>query len=268
MTDLQGKRPSANDAILNSLGYWTDRGATYYYHYDPSPGYQGTLLAVANSFKHEGIPLGYMQLDSWWYPKGSSDSWQGNGAYRGGIYTYSAAPALFPNGLHAFQHQLGLPLVTHSRWIDTSSPYRKEYAMSNNVSIDPRYWNMIGPYLHNRGAITYEHLTGSLVFLELLLQRSSQLRPGMMEEDTLSGLSNTEQTTDFIRCPSSDVAEEQDHTLTRRQGFNSPIKIHTCFLGKQVFLGDVFPIGRRCCPATCPLVICRPEASRIHGGFT
>jgi hypothetical protein len=72
MTDLQGKRPSANDAILNSLGYWTDRGATYYYHYDPSPGYQGTLLAVANSFKHEGIPLGYMQLDSWWYPKGSS----------------------------------------------------------------------------------------------------------------------------------------------------------------------------------------------------
>ena len=122
MTDLQGKTRPANDAdpTLNYLGYWTDNGATYYYKFDPTLGYAGTLLAVANSFKQEGIPLGYMQLDSWWYPKGSSDTWQGNGTKRGGIYAYVAA--LFPNGLQAFQQQLGLPLVTHARWIDTSSP--------------------------------------------------------------------------------------------------------------------------------------------------
>jgi hypothetical protein len=158
MTDLQGKSRTANDAdqTLNYLGYWTDHGATYYYSFDPNLGYAGTLLAVANSFKQKGIPLGYMQLDSWWYPKGSSDTWQGNGENRGGIYLYVAAPELFPNGLHAFQQQLGLPLVTHARWIDTSSPYRTQYLMSNNVSIDPKYWNMVASYLQNGGAISYE----------------------------------------------------------------------------------------------------------------
>jgi hypothetical protein len=158
MTDLHNKTRPANDAdpTLNTLGYWTDHGTTYYYSFDPNLGYAGTLLAVANSFKQEGIPLGYMQLDSWWYPKGSSDTWQGNGAHRGGIYTYVATPALFSNGLQAFQQQLGLPLVTHARWIDTSSPYRTQYIMSNNVSIDPNYWNTTAGYLQNGGAISYE----------------------------------------------------------------------------------------------------------------
>jgi len=158
MTSLQGKTRPTNDAdpTLNYLGYWTDHGASYYYTFDPTLGYAGTLLAVANSFKQKGIPLGYMQLDSWWYPKGSSDTWQGNGQHRGGIYTYVAAPALFPNGLQAFQQQLGLPLVTHSRWIDTSSPYRTRYVMSNNVSTDPAYWNTTAGYLNNGGVISYE----------------------------------------------------------------------------------------------------------------
>ena len=158
MTDLQGKVRPANDAdpTLNQLGYWTDNGASYYYKFDPSLGYAGTLLAVNKSFKQQGIPLGYMQLDSWWYPKGSSDTWQGNGQSRGGIYTYTAAPALFPNGLSAFQQQLGLPLITHSRWIDTSSPYRSQYKMSGNVSIDPAFWNTIASYLQNGSAIMYE----------------------------------------------------------------------------------------------------------------
>ena len=45
------------------------------------------------------------------------------------------APALFPRGLRAFQRRLGLPLITHARWIDAHSPYRRRYAMSRNVSM-------------------------------------------------------------------------------------------------------------------------------------
>lgn len=155
MTDLQGKTRPANDAgtTLNYLGYWTDHGATYYYNYDPSLGYAGTLLAVKDSFHQMGIPLGYMQLDDWWYPKGPYDTWT---AQRKGIYTYNADPTLFPNGLQAFQQQLGLPLVTHAKYIDASSPYHSQYTMSNNVSTDPKYWNMVASYLQNGGAITYE----------------------------------------------------------------------------------------------------------------
>jgi hypothetical protein len=155
---LGGKHSIANDAnsTLNTLGYWTDNGATYYYNYDSSLGYTGTLLSAAKDFASKGVPVGYMQLDSWWYPKGSSDSWQGNGTDRGGEYVYRSAPALFPNGLAAFQQQLGLPLVTHGRWIDPSSPYRQQYQMSNNVSTDPAFWNSTMTYLKSAGVVTYE----------------------------------------------------------------------------------------------------------------
>lgn len=155
MTSLAGKNRPANysDVTLNKLGYWTDHGATYYYNYDPNLGYSGTLLAAYNSFKQAGIPLGYMQLDSWWYPKGASDTWSD---HNGGIYTYNADPTLFPSGLSAFQQQLGIPLLTHAKYIDASSPYRSQYAMSNNVSTDPKYWNMVAGYLQNNGAATYE----------------------------------------------------------------------------------------------------------------
>lgn len=155
MTDLQGKVRSANDSnvTLNKLGYWTDRGAAYYYSYIRSRGYANTLAAVVNDFTQQDIPLGYLQLDSWWYGKGNPPSWN-NG--NGGIYTYTADPTLFPGGLSAFQKMIGLPLVVHGRWIDKNSPYRSQYSMSANVSTDPRYWQSIMNYIHSSGAITYE----------------------------------------------------------------------------------------------------------------
>lgn len=155
VTDLQGKQRPANDAdrILKYLGYWTDNGATYYYHTDPSLDYQQTLLAVRDDFARKAVPLGYMQLDSWFYPKGPSHDWQDRAD---GISEYIAAPALFPSGLSAFQQQLGLPLATHSRWIDPSSPYHQQFQMSGNVVIDPAYWNMIAAQLHADGVIAYE----------------------------------------------------------------------------------------------------------------
>ena len=155
LTDLQGKLRPANDAdiTLSHLGYWTDNGATYYYHFEPRLGYEDTLLAVRDEFQSKGVPLGYLQLDSWFYPKGANDNWRDGHA---GIYEYHAAPDLFPKGLKAFQQQLGIPLVTHARWIDPSSPYRHEYRMSSDVVIDPRYWDKVMSDLHNAGVATYE----------------------------------------------------------------------------------------------------------------
>ncbi len=155
LTDLSGKLRPANDSapILNQLGYWTDNGATYYYHSDPNMSYADTLTAVNAEFAQKGIALGYVQLDSWFYPKGSQADWSdGND----GIYEYSAAPALFPAGLAAFQQTLGLPLVTHARWIDATSPIRRQYQVSGNVVTDPSYWNSTADYLTAAGVITYE----------------------------------------------------------------------------------------------------------------
>lgn len=156
---LGGKERPANDAnvLLAKFGYWTDRGAFYYYHFDERYGYAGTLLALRDEFQKLGLPLGYMQLDSWWYPKGDDARWNSAGstlAY--GEDTYRADKELFPNGLAAFHQALGLPMATHSRWISTASPYRKQYKMSGNVVIDPAFWNSTADYLADAGVVTYE----------------------------------------------------------------------------------------------------------------
>jgi hypothetical protein len=159
LTDLHGKVRPTNDAdiTLSHLGYWTDNGGKYYYHFESALGYEGTLLAIRDEFVKKGVPLGYLQLDSWFYPKGPTAIWNDGNS---GIYEYHASPELFPKGLKAFQEQLGVPLVTHARWIDPSSPYRHEYHMSNNVVVDPRYWDAIMSYLRESGVTTYEQ-TGS-----------------------------------------------------------------------------------------------------------
>lgn len=155
LTDLAGKHRPRNDAdiTLSHLGYWTDHGATYYYHFEPALGYEKTLLAIRREFLTKGVPLGYLQLDSWFYPKGPEARWNDSAH---GIYEYVASSELFPDGLKAFRDELGIPLVTHSRWIDSGSPYHREYMLSGNVVIDSRYWEATMRYLRDSGVATYE----------------------------------------------------------------------------------------------------------------
>jgi hypothetical protein len=155
LTALHAKSRPPNDAdlTLEKFGYWTDNGATYYYHFEPQLGYEGTLLSITREFNRLGIALGYLQLDSWWYPKGPNARWNDTA---GGIFRYRAAPDLFPEGLQSFQQQVGLPLVTHARWIDPASPYRGEFSFSGNVMTDLAYWSDLMSYLHSGGVVTYE----------------------------------------------------------------------------------------------------------------
>jgi hypothetical protein len=155
LSSLQGKARPASDAdsSLKLLGYWTDNGATYYYHTQGSLSYADTLATVKAGFDTAGIGLGYMQLDSWFYPKGPNADWSD---VADGLSEYQAAPVLFGSGLSGFQQRLGIPLITHARWIDTSSPYRQQYAISGNVSTDPAYWSTVAGYLKNSGVATYE----------------------------------------------------------------------------------------------------------------
>ncbi len=169
--NLYNRQLPANDAnpILKYYGYWTDNGADYYYNYDTSLGYSQTLLKLRKRYEKEGIPLGYMQLDSWWYeksiydPNGKPDAEHKNkklpfGKWNryGGLMSYTADPFLFPDGLSGFQKKLGLPLVTHNRWIDPSSPYHNRYKITGFAAIDPKFWNHIIDYIHQAGVICYE----------------------------------------------------------------------------------------------------------------
>src|ERR1035438_10850950 len=90
LTAVTGKVRPSNDAdlTLSHLGYWTDAGSSYYYTTAPGLSYPDTLTAVKADFKHQGMALGYMQLDSWFYPEGANNDWT---TRSGGIYEYQAA---------------------------------------------------------------------------------------------------------------------------------------------------------------------------------
>jgi hypothetical protein len=171
LTDLYGKKrpPYDADPTLKYFGYWTDNGADYYYRYDKDLGYRGTLLKLVESYRRQGIALGYFQLDSWWYQKSTRepDGRQGKekkvadlpaGRWNryGGTMDYTADPDLFPKGLAAFQKELGMPLVVHGRWVDRESLYQKQYKFSGIAPIDPAYWEDRMAYLATNGVCCYE----------------------------------------------------------------------------------------------------------------
>lgn len=164
------KFPDAeSDPLLKYYGYWTDNGADYYYNYDTTIGYINTLLKLKQRYKEEGIPLGYMQLDSWWYDKSVYDP-DGKpvadhknknlpyGAWNryGGLMEYKADSFLFPEGLLDFRQKLGLPLATHNRWMDSLSPYNKRFKVSGFAAVDANFWKEIMRYLKTSGVVCYE----------------------------------------------------------------------------------------------------------------
>ena len=170
LTADSGKKrpPDSADLLIKYLGYWTDNGAYYYYNYDKSKGYAGTLLNLVQRYRQENIPIHYLQLDSWWYQKTQfSPTGQDEGPKKaslprgtwnayGGILDYSASPDLFPQGLAAYQKAVGLPLVVHGRWIAPTSPYHQTYKISGIAAVDPRWWDDRTQYLKASGVITYE----------------------------------------------------------------------------------------------------------------
>jgi len=156
------KRPAFDaDVGLKYLGYWTDNGAYYYYKDAPDMNYHQTLMAVKKSADRRGIPYGYFQIDSWWYPKAKSNSILG--AFRGGALLWEPIPEMFPKGLAAFRKELGLPLIAHNRWYDRKSPYCEKYKCvygkghkTASLPIDAKFWDEIMDNAVSYGVEVYE----------------------------------------------------------------------------------------------------------------
>ena len=168
---LEGAKRPGNEAdtTLKYLGYWTDNGAAYYYNYNMRMGYAGTLQALVKQYQEEQIPIRYLQLDSWWYHKSLTGPNgeigkpknlklpEGKWNRYGGLLEYKADKFLFPDGLDAYQKSIGLPLVTHNRWVDLASPYREKYKISGVAAVDPKWWDdEIAAYIKSCGVVTYE----------------------------------------------------------------------------------------------------------------
>lgn len=169
LRSLYGRQPAKPDAITEKLGYWTDNGADYYYNFERDKGYPGTMLALKDRYRDAGTPLGYLQLDSWWYRKlsdgisGDKNPDRKNPAFPaddwnryGGVLEYRASPELFPKGLDGFYRDLALPIIVHGRWIDKGSPLRQRYEVIGVAPVDQRYWHDVASYLASSGVICYE----------------------------------------------------------------------------------------------------------------
>lgn len=150
------------DIAMSHLGYWTDNGAYYYYRTEPGKNYSETLLDVKSYADKQGIPYGYVQIDSWWYPKAQTNDRSSHD--RGGFLLWEPNPDMFPQGLPAFQKQLGLPLVAHNRYAADESPYCKRYkcVVSNGdkregaYPTDPAFWDEIMDNAVKFGVTVYE----------------------------------------------------------------------------------------------------------------
>lgn len=103
--------------FFNSIQYWTDMGAAYWYRTLPGRRYYETLKAVINYFRKQGIPLKYLQIDSWWYPKGKD----------GGALEYVEDSSMGIN-LRKLCNDFKVKLIgVHLRWLSSESPYLKRY---------------------------------------------------------------------------------------------------------------------------------------------
>ncbi|KJE90013.1 hypothetical protein CAOG_001397 [Capsaspora owczarzaki ATCC 30864] len=107
-----------SDLSISHLGYWTDNGAYYYYQTESNTTYQQTLLDVQVNLNATGLPVQYMQFDSWWYYKGIND----------GVTLWEPMPSVFPSGLNQFL--LGdMPVALHNRYFAPDNLYRANYSL-------------------------------------------------------------------------------------------------------------------------------------------
>lgn len=138
--DLAGSRPGwpprrPDDPVTRTLSYWTDNGAAYWYRTEPGRDMATTLVDKVDELDRLGLPIGSIELDSWFYPHEVSRPVVeiGPGPTAGdpptevpptGMTEWSPRPDVLPDGVADLWRRLGRrPLVLHARHIAASSTY-------------------------------------------------------------------------------------------------------------------------------------------------
>lgn len=116
-----------DDPLLTHLSYWTDNGAAYWYRTEPGLDMAATLEQKVSELDELGIPIGTVELDSWFYEHEVSRPVTEMGALDDvpptGMLQWKPRPDVVPEGVEGLRDRLGgRPLALHSRHIAASSP--------------------------------------------------------------------------------------------------------------------------------------------------
>jgi hypothetical protein len=117
------------DALGRKPSYWTDNGAAYWYRTEPGHDVTGGLAATVDDLRSRGVPIGAVQLDSWWYPHEvlrpfDTDEWL---VPPTGLVRWEPRDDVLPGGIAPLRDALGgPPLVAHCRHLASASPYVAE----------------------------------------------------------------------------------------------------------------------------------------------
>jgi hypothetical protein len=126
------RRPSRYaDATLAQLSYWTDNGAAYWYRSEPGLDVPTTLERTLTRLREERVPVGPVQLDSWFYPHQTSRELNAapTDVPPTGAMAWEARTDLLPEGVAGLRRRLGdPPLVLHGRHFASASPYWQRHA--------------------------------------------------------------------------------------------------------------------------------------------
>lgn len=117
LTTTYNKTSAARDKdlTLSHLGYWTDNGAYYYYNTEKEKNYEETMVDATEYLRNEKLPVKYLQIDSWFYPKGHVK----------GTKTWVADKSIFPNDFLGLYQKTKLPIGCHNRYWDNDTTYAK-----------------------------------------------------------------------------------------------------------------------------------------------
>jgi hypothetical protein len=136
------------DALGSRPSYWTDNGAAYWYRTEPGLDPAGSIVAAVDDLLARGVPIGSVQLDSWWYPHADlrpfdTDDWV---VPPSAMIAWEPRADVLPDGVAALRERLhSLPLVAHIRHLSSQAPIAAEV----HVHAD-------GPYAAPADAEAYE----------------------------------------------------------------------------------------------------------------
>ena len=118
------------DTLARRPSYWTDNGAAYWYRTEAGHDAAGSIVAAVEDLRDNDVPVGAVQLDSWFYPHVDvrpfdTDEWV---VPPSALTAWEARDDVLPRGIVDLRRRLGdPPLVAHIRHLSADAPIAADH---------------------------------------------------------------------------------------------------------------------------------------------